>query len=272
MDLANKVVVITGAAKGVGRELALSLAGEGMDVALADIDEMGMEEVAAEIRALGRRTLCMRTDVRKKSDLEALLARTVAELGGCHVLVNNAGVFHAGSLLDAPDEQISRVIDTNLWGVIYGSRVFGRYFVDQGAGQIVNMASGAGLMGAPGMTAYSTSKFGVVGFSEVLRWELAPLGVGVTHVCPGIMKTGITRAEGANLEHIDIDVLTKFAPTPAPLVPKVVRAIRKNQARVVFGYEAQLFLMLRLTPYALVDGVGRYATKRVMQLLFPPKP
>ena len=272
MELAGKIAVVTGAAKGIGREIALCLADEGADLSLADVDEVGLSQVAAEVRARGRRVLCVRTDVRHKPDIEQLLAKTLQELGACHVLVNNAGVFHAGRLLDAPDAQLSRVIDTNLWGVIHGSRVFGQHFVAQGTGHIVNIASGAGLMGAPCMTAYSTSKFGVIGFSEVLRWELAPSGVGVTHVCPGIMKTGINQAPGANLEHVDLDRFMKHAPSPDRLARKVTLAIRKNRARVVFGLESRLFLLLRLGPYALADRFGHFVAKQSMRVLFPPQP
>ncbi len=272
MDLTNKVAVVTGAAAGIGREISLALAREGADLALADIDEVGLRQVAEEVRALDRRALCVRTDVRHKADFGHLLSMTLQQFGACHVLVNNAGVFHAGRLLDAPDEQISRVIDTNLWGVIHGSRVFGKHFVAQGSGQIVNIASGAGLMGAPCMTAYSTSKFGVVGFSEVLRWELAASGVGVTHVCPGIMRTGIAKAPGVNLEHLDLEPLLKYAPTPEKLALKVVSAIRKNRARVVFGLESRLFVLLRLVPYTLADRFGRYVAEESMRRVFPPQP
>src|SRR6201999_2138226 len=109
-------------------------------------------------------------DVRKAADIERLLAESLSALGGCHVAVNNAGVFHAAALLDTPAEQWQRVVDTNLWGVIHGSRIFGAYFAQQGSGHIVNTASAAGLFPTPGMSAYSTTKFAVVGLSLQLRW------------------------------------------------------------------------------------------------------
>ncbi len=269
MQLTGKIAVVTGGAKGIGRAVALRLAGEGVDIVLADFDDAGLAATELEVRALGRRALSVHMDVRAKADFERLLATTLREMGGCQVLVNNAGVFHAGRLLDASDAQISRVLDTNLWGVIHGSRVFGKHFVSQGEGQIVNVASGAGLMGAPGMTSYSTSKFGVIGFSEVLRWELAPAGVGVTHVCPGIVRTGITKAQGVGLEHVDIDSLLRLAPGPERLAHKIVRAIRKNRARVVFGFESRLFLLLRLLPYGVADRFGRLMAKQAMVVVCP---
>lgn len=269
MQLTGKIAVVTGAAKGIGRAVALCLAAEGVDLVLADLDEVGLASTESEIRALGRRALSVRMDVRQKADFERLLETTLRELGGCHILLNNAGVFHAGRLLDSSDAQISRVLDTNLWGVIHGSRVFGKYFASQREGQIVNMSSGAGLMGAPGMTSYSTAKFGVIGFSEVLRWELALEGVGVTHVCPGIVRTGIAKAEGVGLTHVDIDNLLRFAPSPERLAQKIVHAIRKNRARVVFGFESRLFLLLRLLPYGVADRFGRLVAKQAMLVVCP---
>lgn len=269
MELAGKVAVVTGAARGIGREIALCLAEAGADLMLADMNEAELPAVVEEVRKLGRRAHALRVDVRNKQELNALLAATLRELGACHVLVNNAGVFHAGRAIDCPDEQWTRVLETNLWGVIHGSRIFGQHFVQRGAGHIVNMASGAGLMGAPGMTSYSTAKFGVVGFSEVLRWELAAQGVGVTHVCPGIVRTGIAKAEGAGLTHVDVDGLLRFAPPARPLANKVVRAIRKNRPRVIYGFESRLFLMLRLLPYPVTDLFGRFVAKQAMQVIEP---
>jgi len=267
MELNGKVAVVTGAARGIGRALALALSREGADLVLADLDEAGLASTALEVSALGRRVHTVRMDVRQQAEFEQLLATTLRELGSCHLLVNNAGVFHAGRLLDSSDAQLTRVLETNLWGVIHGSRVFGRHFVAQRAGHIVNMSSGAGLLGAPGMTSYSTAKFGVVGFSEVLRWELAPDGVGVTHVCPGVIRTGIARAEGVGLDHVDLDNLLRLAPSPERLAERILSAIRKNRARVVFGFEARLFLLLRLLPYGVTDVFGRFIARQAMQVV-----
>lgn len=260
-NLTDRVAVITGGGSGIGRAIALELARAGMHIALADIDAARLETVSAEVRALGRRVHSVVSDVRQLPALEHLLAETLRVLGACHVMVNNAGVFHANTLLGAPTEQWQRVIDTNLWGVIHGSRVFGSYFVKQHEGHIVNTASAAGLFPAVGMSSYSTTKFAIVGFSQQLRWELAADGVGVTVLIPGVLKTDIGTAKGVGLEHIDMVTMMSKALPPEGLAPKVRRAIERNRAIVRYGAESYLFGALRVLPQWALDPLGRYMAK-----------
>ena len=262
--LKDRVAVVTGAANGIGRAIALELGRAGMHVALADVDEAGLQRVAGELTALGRRALCVPTDVRELAAVERLLERTLSELGSCHLAVNNAGVFHANSLLDAPAEQWQRVIAINLWGVINGSRVFGAHFVAQREGHIVNTGSAAGLFPAPGMSSYSTSKFAVVGFSQQLRWELAPSGVGVTVLCPGVVKTGIGKAAGAGLEHVDVDALVSRSPSPEGLARKVVRAVQRDRGLVRYGFDSYVASFLRLLPLWLIEPLAKLATRNAL--------
>jgi NAD(P)-dependent dehydrogenase (short-subunit alcohol dehydrogenase family) len=262
--LHDRVAVVTGAANGIGRAIALELARAGMHVALADVDEAGLRASATGVEALGRRALSVPTDVREQAAVEQLLQRTLSGLGSCHVAVNNAGVMHAAPLISASAEQWRRVIDTNLWGVIHGCRLFGAHFAAQGEGHIVNTASAAGLFPAPGMSMYSTTKYAIVGLSLQLRWELAASGVGVTAVCPGVVKTGIGKAAGAGLEHMDVDALIARAPLPEGLARKVVRAIRRDRALVRYGWEAYLVSVLRLLPLWLIDPLGRVAARNAL--------
>jgi NAD(P)-dependent dehydrogenase (short-subunit alcohol dehydrogenase family) len=268
-ELKDRVAVVTGAANGIGRAIALELARAGMHVALADVDEPGMRSTAAEIEALGRRALCVPTDVRKREAIERLLERALAELGSCHLAVNNAGVFHAATLIGAAEQQWQRVVDINLWGVVHGCRVFGAHFAAQKAGHIVNTASAAGLFPAPAMSMYSTTKFAVVGFSQQLRWELALSGVGVTVVCPGVVRTGIGKAPGAGLEHLDPDEMVKRAPLPDGLARKVVRAVKRDSPLVLFGFEAYVAGVMRLMPLWLQDVIGKLATRNALAALIP---
>lgn len=268
--LKDRVAVVTGGANGIGRALALELARAGMHVALADVDEAGMRAVAREIEALGRRALCVPADVRERESIERLLARTLAELGSCHLAVNNAGVFHAASMLQAPPEQWRRVIEINLWGVIHGCQVFGAHFVAQREGHILNTGSAAGLFPAPGMSSYSTSKFAVVGLSQQLRWELAPSGVGVTVLCPGVVKTGIGKAAGVGLEHVDVDALVRRSPSPEGLARKAVRAIRRNRPLVRYGLDAYMASLLRVLPLWLIDGLATLATRNALASIAKP--
>jgi NAD(P)-dependent dehydrogenase (short-subunit alcohol dehydrogenase family) len=263
------VAVVTGAGNGLGRAICLELARCGMDVVAADFDRAAAERTASEVAALGRRAHVVETDVRDLAAIERLLAETLSALGGCHLVVNNAGVFHAALLLDTPAEEWKRVIDTNLWGVIHGCRVFGAHFAAQGEGHIVNTASAAGLFPTPGMSAYSTTKFAIFALSLQLRWELAARGVGVTLLTPGVLRTGIGKAKGVGLEHVDVDEMVKKSPPPEGLARKVARAVTKNRALVRFGPDSYLFSFLRMLPLFLVDPLGRFMAKTAMSLVKP---
>jgi NAD(P)-dependent dehydrogenase (short-subunit alcohol dehydrogenase family) len=268
--LKDRVAVVTGSGSGIGRAMALEFARAGMDVTLADIDETRLAATAAEVEALGRRALSVVTDVRQLPAIEHLLEHTVAKLGGCHLVANNAGVFHASMMLESSAEQWQRVVDTNLWGVIHGSRVFGVYFAKQREGHIVNTASAAGLFPMPGMSSYSTTKFAIVGLSRQLRWELAADGVGVTVLCPGVVKTGIVMAEGAGLDHLDKAKLVSRHPLPEGLARKVVRAVRHNRPMVRYGADAYFLSMLRLLPLWLQDPLGRFLARTAVSVVRPP--
>ena len=269
-ELSGKVAVVTGAAGGIGRAICLALGREGMDVVLGDLDEAGMQAVAADVQKLGRRALCVRTDVTQASSLEALLAFTLAELGSCHLMVNNAGVFQASPMLAASEAQWKRVVDVNLWGVLHGCRVFGQHFAAQRAGHIVNTASAAGLFPIPGMCSYSTTKAAVVMHSHQLRWELASQGVGVTVLCPGVVKTRIFAAAGVGLEHVDMETVMVNAPSPEGLAKKLVRAVQHDQPRVLYGIDGYLFNLLRFLPWFLLDPLGRYMAGRASEVVRPP--
>ncbi len=271
-ELQGRVAVVTGGAGGIGRAIALEFGRQGMHLALADLDEPGMAQVAAELEAMGRRVLCVTTDVTRKDALENLLDRTLAELGACHVVVNNAGVFNSGTMLAASDEQWQRVVDINLWGVIRGSRLFGAHFAKQGEGHVVNTSSAAGLFPAPGMCSYSTTKYAIVGFTQQLRWELAASGVGVTLLCPGVVKTRIGMKPGVGLEHLDLEKLISGAPAPEGLARKVVRAVRKNHPLVRYGFDSYVFSLLRLLPIWLLDPLGRFMAKKAAEITALPAP
>jgi NAD(P)-dependent dehydrogenase (short-subunit alcohol dehydrogenase family) len=266
-NLQDRVAVVTGAGSGIGRAIALELARAGMQLMLADIDPSKLLAVAGEVEALGRRAHTVVTDVRKLAAIEQLLVETLAAFGSCHVMINNAGVFHANTLLGSSAEQWQRVVDTNLWGVVNGCRVFGSYFVTQREGQLVNMASAAGLFPAVGMSSYTTSKYAIVGFSQQLRWELAADGVGVTVLCPGVVNTGIGRAAGVGLEHVDVAAMTARSPAPEGLARKVRRAIQRNSPLVRYGADAYLFSLLRILPQWLTEPLGRFMARTAAAFL-----
>jgi short-subunit dehydrogenase len=269
-NLTGRVAVVTGAAGSLGGALARELARAGMDVALADLNAAGLTALVTELRTLGRRAIAVTADVSDLAAMESLLATTLRELGACHVMCNNAGVFNAAPIVEASDAQWRRVINTNLWGVVHGCRVFGAHFAQQREGHLLNTASAAGIFPVPGMNAYSTSKFAVVGLSQQLRWELAPQNVGVTVLCPGPIRNNMARAAGVGLDHLDIEELVRKAPTAEAVARRAVDAIRRNRAAVYVGVEAHVMRVLRLLPTAIIDPLGRFLASKGLAAVRPP--
>jgi NAD(P)-dependent dehydrogenase (short-subunit alcohol dehydrogenase family) len=184
-------VVITGAASGLGRALALELAARRAKILVADIDEKGAEETVRLVVQAGGEAHPVRCDVRRSDDVAALLGEADRALGGVDLVVNNAGVGVGGPVGSVPLADWEWVISINLWGVIHGCHHFAPRLKEQRSGHILNVASAAGLVSAPEMTAYNVTKAGVVALSESLIGELSPYGVGVTVLCPTFFKTRI---------------------------------------------------------------------------------
>jgi len=194
----GKVAVITGAASGIGRAIAERCAQEGMKVVLAGINEDNLIPVENELKAMGADALSVRTDVSRLSDIEALAQRTLDVFGAVHLLVNNAGVGAGGSVWDSTWQDWEWVMGVNLWGVIYGSKVFAPIMLAQDTEcHIVNTSSIAGVLPYHPCAAYQVTKHAVVALSENLHFTLAAQGdkVGVSVLCPGWVKTRILESE-----------------------------------------------------------------------------
>ena len=187
--LQGRTAAITGAASGLGRAMAIAFAKEGMKLALADVDEKGLEETAR----LANGAACTRVDVSKPADVDAF----AASLKEVHVVCNNAGVSPLGPLWESTLQDWQWALGVNLWGVIHGVRAFVPRLVAQGEGHVVNTASVAGLISPPGMGIYNVSKHAVVALSESLYHDLrvqnSPVGVSV--LCPAYVQTGISNSE-----------------------------------------------------------------------------
>jgi NAD(P)-dependent dehydrogenase (short-subunit alcohol dehydrogenase family) len=197
-DLKGKVAVVTGAASGIGRAMAERFAREGMKVVLADVEKKALEETVGAIAKSGTEAWGVVTDVSRREDVEALARKTFELHGGAHVLCNNAGVGAGGMSYEQPLSDWEWTIGVNLWGVIHGIRAFVPRMIEQGEGHVVNTASMAGLISAPGMGAYCASKHAVVAISECLFHELTLAAGGkvkVSVLCPGWVKTNIADAE-----------------------------------------------------------------------------
>jgi NAD(P)-dependent dehydrogenase (short-subunit alcohol dehydrogenase family) len=194
-EFGGRVAVVTGGGSGIGRGLCRGFAAEGMAVAVADVDLDSAEETAAGLRERGARAIAVHTDVSERKSLEELAERVQAELGGVHVVCNNAGVCIGGRPLENTQADWSWLVGVNLMGVVNGCHVFAPRLVAQGLGHIVNTASVGGFLSGPDLDVYCTTKFAVVGFSEALRAELAPRRVGVSILCPGQVATRLPDSE-----------------------------------------------------------------------------
>ena len=191
----DTLVSVTGAGSGIGRETALAFAAEGAEVVVSDVDEAGVKETAAMVTARGGVAHPYVLDVSDAAAVEAFADRVCAEHGVPDVVVNNAGIGHAGSFLDTPAEQWDRVLDVNLGGVVNGCRAFAPRLVERGTGgHVVNVSSMAAYAPLQAMNAYCTSKAAVYMFSDCLRAELDAAGIGLTTICPGVINTNIVHA------------------------------------------------------------------------------
>jgi NAD(P)-dependent dehydrogenase (short-subunit alcohol dehydrogenase family) len=213
---ADRVAVVTGGGSGIGEALALACADAGMHVAVADIEGDAAERVAEGVRARGRRAFSAATDVADRAAVEELAARTWKELGGCHLLCNNAGVLLMGSLEQRSDADWEWVLSVNLRGVVNGVQAFVPRLLEHGdAAHIVNTASMSGLVALPGLGVYTSSKYAVVGLSESLRADLAPHGIGVSVLCPGGVRSRIVESDRNRPPELG-GAGTAPAPTDAP--------------------------------------------------------
>jgi 3-oxoacyl-[acyl-carrier protein] reductase len=192
--LANQIALVTGGARGIGRAIALELAGLGADVALFDLSVAGLEETAGLVKARGRQALCLSGDVTKGDDARMAVERTIADLGGLHIVVNNAGVTRDGLLMRMKEEDWDLVLDVNLKGTFNFSQAAVRHFLKQRAGRIISIASVVGVTGNAGQANYAASKGGIISFTYSLAKELGARGVTANAVAPGFIETDMTAA------------------------------------------------------------------------------
>ena len=196
--LAGRRVLITGASRGIGQAIALRYADEGADLCLAATTLAGLAETQAQAEARGAQVLPLAVDVADRAQVQALVDTMVATLGGIDVLVNNAGVYHAASLLDTAPEDFDRVMQVNLYGAFHVLQLCLRQMRAQGAGKVVNIASTAGKGGSMNQSAYNASKHALVGLTRCAAVELGPLGICVNAICPGFVETDMLQSFSAH--------------------------------------------------------------------------
>ena len=271
-SLDNKVVAITGAGSGIGRELALGAAAQGALLAISDWSEEGLSETVDLLKAAGVREL--RSDLVDVSDRDAMRewAAAVAEqFGRVNMVVNNAGVTVTGDFEEMSYEDFDWIVGVNFTGVVNGTKEFLPHLIASGDGHLINISSLFGLISMPGQTAYNATKYAVRGFTEALREEMLINGhnVGVTCVHPGGIKTGIARngRKTPSQDAAAIDSLfdNKLARTTAEKAARVIlKGALAGKARVLVGADAHaMHHFAKLTGSRYQDVVARVAPKKM---------
>jgi len=189
MRVEGKVAIVTGAGLGIGKAIALTLAKEGADVVVADVDLQSAEKVVDEVKSMGRKGLAVKVDVSKKEDVDQMVKKTLDAFKRIDILVNNAGTEKIAPSIELSEADWDRVIDVNLKGEFLCSQAVGREMIKQKRGKIINIASTAGYRAMPGMAAYSASKSGVQQLTKVLAIEWARYNINVNSVSPGFTMT-----------------------------------------------------------------------------------
>jgi short-subunit dehydrogenase len=271
--IGGAAAAVTGAASGIGRALALELAARGCDLALADRDEAGLQEVAAEIaRRHSVKVTTHRVDVGEPAEIEQFAQAATAAHPGLNILINNAGVALFGQFGEIAQGDMDWLMNINFWGVVHGTRAFLPHLARQREAHIVNLSSIFGIIAPPGQTAYVAAKFAVRGFSESFRHELqaanSPVRLSVVH--PGGIATNIARnsrmGAGATdnarrAESIErFEALVKTTPQAAAL--RIIKGIEKNQPRILIGNDARAMdLLQRLRPSSYWPPIARRIEK-----------
>lgn len=254
MPFRDSVAIVTGGASGIGRALCEELARRGAVAVVADINCEGAQVVAKGIAVSGGQAVAAALDVTRAGDVERLVEDTLRAHGRLDYMFNNAGIGVGGEVRDLTLDDWRQAIDINLWGVIYGTHAAYAAMLRRGSGHIVNTASAAGLVGEPGLTAYSVTKSAVVALSTALRAEAEGSGVRVSVVCPGFIDTAIyDNAIGVKFDKNEflskLPVRLVSAPDAADAI---LRGVERNQSIIVFPFYARLlWWLVRMHPGAL---------------------
>ena len=266
----DKTAIVTGGASGIGKGLCEELGKCGANVVVADINEEEARNVAARLKESGARAEAVKLDVTVEEDVRGLIEKTAADNAKLDYIFNNAGIGIGGEVQDMNLDQWKRIVDVNLWGVVYGTLAAYKVMVEQGSGHIVNTSSSAGLIPSPLLTAYSTTKHAVLGLSTSLRAEGAELGVKVSVVCPGFIDTPIFDST----EYVNTSKENTWAIIPrglkmmpaAACAQAALRGVERNRGIIPVQAPAYIMWWLnRLNP-RIMDAQSQKAVQKYREI------
>ncbi len=204
-DLSGKVAIVTGGARGLGKDIALALSGSGADVVIADVLTALTDDVVKEIEANGNRALGVKLDVTSPNEVQEMVSKVMGHFGRIDVLINNAGIQCISAAEDFALEDWNRVVSINLTGLFLCSQAVGKIMISRKKGKIINIASLFGTIGSPhGAVAYNSSKGGVINLTKSLAVEWGKYNINVNAIAPGIIETELTRKRLENKEYFDL--------------------------------------------------------------------
>ncbi|HJW33597.1 MAG TPA: SDR family oxidoreductase [Holophagaceae bacterium] len=252
--LKDAVVLITGAASGIGRLMALEAGARGARMALLDRDEAGLLRLKSELEGRGQMAATFPCDLRDRAAIKASIARVEATFGALDVLINNAGVVGGQPLLDSADESIELTFQVNALAPIWATRAALPGMIARGRGHIVTIASAGGLVGTTRLVDYCASKFAAVGFDDALRAELRRLDLPIrtTVVCPFYIGTGMFEGVKTRLPWL-LPILR-----PEDVAARVICAVERDRARLLMPWAVHLVTPLRILPVSWFDALMRW--------------
>ena len=260
MDFKNKVVLITGASSGIGKETAIEFAKKGSNIILVARREDKLEQVATQLKKFPISTLVCQCDVSKKDQVKEMSKKVLDKFGHVDVLVNNAGFAIYGSVSDLSIDDIESQMETNYFGMVYCIKNFLPLMLTRKSGHIVNVASVAASFGLPGIASYCASKFAMLGFSEGLKHELKNTGVGITVVSPIMVRTNF-------FDHDSFAKMPKYSPTSLSsktVAKTILKAANSSRLEIIVPSVVRGAVWMKNTfPYLINPIIGKSFKKQL---------